>query len=57
VAALGHWLSAIGSALVAMASGIGLNNGLVAVMAGCIDLAHWSAPWLQWPAALAVTMA
>jgi len=67
IAALGHWLRALVIALVATAGGIGCNNSLPAVtaggmgalvaMAGGMGLAHWSAHWLQWPAALAVIVA
>jgi len=43
MAILGHWLRALVIALVATAGGMGL--------------AHWSAHWLQQPAALAVIVA
>jgi len=56
IAALGHWLSILVIALVATAGSIGCNNGLGAVTAGGIGLAHWSLHWLQRPAVLAITM-
>jgi len=55
------------SVLVATAGGIGCNNGLPAVTAGSMGalvataggmgLVHWSAHWLQRPAASAVIVA
>ena len=71
MAALGHWLSALVIALIAMAGGIGCNNdlaavtaggigrnnGLPAVTAGGMGLVHWSVHWLQRPVAMAVIVA
>ena len=48
MATLEHWLSTLVIALVTIANGISCNNGLAAVLASHMGLAHWSA--VNWSA-------